>query len=289
MRVSLLAFVLAAAAGLPARAESQTLCKPGKDSHEADLFAHFSVPLAFSTAQGPNLARPGTVFLSLEGTYLPKIDNATATPTTCRPGKGPENTDLLFGFPRPRLGFALPDGGLLEVSWVPPVRINGVKPNLWAFSLGRSVPIHRKGTMMLMGRLHAAFGSIRAPITCPKSSLSDAGSECFQAKRQSDDRFKPNIFGVELGLGWAMAGGRFRPYLGTGYNILHPRFQVNDIYSDGTVDHQRVEVNLSRVVLMGGATWSPSSFFSVSGEVYSAPSDAVTGRVRLSYAIKHPK
>jgi hypothetical protein len=287
MRVSFLA--LALAAGVPAGVEGQTLCKPSKSSHEADLFAHFSVPLAFSTAQGPNLARPGTVFLSLEGTYLPKIDDATATPTTCRPGKGPENTDLLFAFPRPRVGFALPDGVLLEVSWVPPVRINGVRPNLWAFSLGRSVSIHQRGSAMLMGRLHAEFGSILAPITCPKESLSDPASECFQGKRKSDDRFKPIIFGAELGLGWAMAGGRFRPYLGTGYNILHPRFRVNAVYSDGTVDHQRVEVNLARVVLMGGATWAPSAFFSVSGEIYTAPADAVTGRVRLSYAIKHPR
>ena len=117
MRVLFATAVLVA--GLSGVAAGQT-CEPAKDSHEADLFAHFSVPLAFSVAQGPRVARPGTVTISLEGTYLPDVSDETATPTTCRPGKGPENVNLVPGFVRPRLRFALANGTYLEVSWVPP-------------------------------------------------------------------------------------------------------------------------------------------------------------------------
>ena len=49
MRVLFVTAVLAA--GLSGVSAAQT-CEPSKDSHEADLFAHYSVPLAFSVAQG---------------------------------------------------------------------------------------------------------------------------------------------------------------------------------------------------------------------------------------------
>ena len=53
----------------------------------------------------------------------------------------------------------------------------------------------------------------------------------------------------------------------------------------GFRDRQKVEVNLSRCAFMGGATWSLSQAFSVSGEVYTVPKDAITGRVVLGYSI----
>ena len=280
MRVLFATAVLVA--GLSGVAAGQT-CEPAKDSHEADLFAHFSVPLAFSVAQGPRVARPGTVTISLEGTYLPDVDDETATPTTCRPGKGPENVNLVPGFVRPRLAFALANGTYLEISWVPPITINDVKPNLWGFALGRTVPIG-KSTLMT-GRVHATIGSIYAPFVCSESDLDDpANADCFGGL-VSNDRYQPNIFGVELALGWNWGGGKFRPYIGGGYNILHPRFQVDHTDNTGFRDRQKVEVNLSRFAFMGGATWNLSQAFSVSGEVYTVPKDAVTGRLVLGYSI----
>lgn len=255
-------------------------CNPDSDSREAQLFAHFSVPLAFSPAQSPWIYRPGSVHISVEGTYLPDASDRIATPTSCRPGKGPENVNLLTAFPRPRVGFALGDGVLLEASWIPPVRINGVRTNLWGLALSRSVLLDQKGTMF-MGRAHATLGNVRAPFTCPKEATQDpANVDCFGGG-ESDDRYSPNIFGVELGFGWALAQGRLRPYLGTGYNILHPRFQVNRVVDAiGTEDHQKVEVNLSRWTLFGGITWQPSMAFQLSTEAYSAPSDLITARVK---------
>lgn len=280
MRASFVAAVLAVV--FPAVAVAQT-CEPSKDSHEADMFAHFSVPLAFSVAQGPRVARPGTVTISMEGTYLPDISDETATATVCRPGKGPENVNILFGFVRPRIAFALANGTYLEVSWVPPITIKGVKPNLWGFALGRTVPLGK--STLLTGRIHATIGSIYGPFTCPESSLDDpANVDCFGGQ-ESNDRYQPNIYGGEITFGWNWGGGKFRPYLGGGYNILHPRFQVDHTDNTGFRDRTKIEVNLSRWALMGGATWNLSREFSLSGEVYSQPKDAVTGRVLLGYSI----
>ena len=249
-------------------------CRPSKTSNEAEGFGIVSVPLAFGRAQAPELL-PG-LRLGLEAAYVPQVDDATATPTFCRPGKGPENVNLTPLIPRPRLSVPLPLGLAFEASWIPPVRVGGVKANLFGVSLGRSFGNIDGVVLALRG--HATFGSIRAPITCDDDALEDATSECFQGTR-SDDRYSPNIFGADLAVSAPVAEGRLRPYVGAGYNRLAPRFQVNFTNSAGTVDTTRVIVNLDRLAVFGGATWILSYRFAMSGEVYATPADAVTARL----------
>jgi len=133
-------------------------------------------------------------------------------------------------------------------------------------------------------RAHGTFGSIRGPITCDAAALAEATSECFQGTR-SDDKYSPNIFGADFSLGWTMAGGRLRPYLGGGYNRLEPRFQVNFTNQFGMVDNTRIEVNLNRGVVFGGATWQLADRLGVAAEVYAVPADAVTARLVVRTAI----
>lgn len=259
----------------PAVAGAQE-CRPPKTSNEAEGFGIVSVPLAFGRAQAPELL-PGLRF-GLEAAYVPNVDDETATPTICRPGKGPEDVNLTPVIPRPRLSLPLPFGFGLEASWVPPVRVGGVKANLFGISLGRSFG-NIDGVIAAI-RGHATFGSVRAPITCNDDALEDAASECFQGTR-SDDRFSPNIFGADVAVSVPVAEGRLRPYVGAGYNRLTPRFQVNFTNSVGGVDTTRVIVNLDRVAVFGGATWILSYRFAMSGEVYATPADAVTARLVL--------
>ena len=86
------------------------------------------------------------------------------------------------------------------------------------------------------------------------------------------------MLGLSAALGWSL-GRTLRPYAGAGYNHLAPRFQVNFTNQFGVIDRRRVVVDLDRMVLFAGATWSPGRRLDFSGEIYSAPSDAVTGRV----------
>jgi hypothetical protein len=253
---------------------AQYVCRPSARSNEARTLAVFSVPLAFSPGAAPG-TRAG-VTLGLEATSVPNVDPATATPTTCQPGKGPENTDLLPALARPRLGVPLPLGLGLEASWIPPVRVAGVKANLIGLSLTRT--FGRADGLAAAVRAHATFGSIRAPITCDREALGDAASECFQGA-VSDDRYSPNIMGADLSVGWAMAGGRLRPYLGSGYNRLQPRFQVNFRNRFGELDTTRVAVNLNRAAFFGGAAWQLSDRLAIAGEFYAVPADAAIGRL----------
>jgi hypothetical protein len=268
------------ACALAAPLAAQSVCRPPANSNEARTLAIFAVPLAFGPATAPEIL-PG-LRVGLEGVYLPRVDRTTATPTICRPGKGPENTDLLFAVPRPRISLPLPFGLALQASWIPPVRLAGVKANLFGLSLGKS--FGRLDGVVVAIRAHGTFGSIRGPITCDDAELADPISECFQGMR-SDDKYSPNIFGADVSLGWTMAGGRLRPYLGSGYNRLEPRFQVNFTNQFGAVDSTRVEVNLDRGVVFGGATWQLTGRLDIAAEVYAVPADAVTARLVVRTAI----
>ncbi len=239
--------------------------------------AIFDVPLAFSSAAAPVRAPAGRLQLGLELTYLPNVDPTVATPTVCRPDKhGPEHTDLLFATPRPRASLALPAGFALEASWIPPIRMSDVRANVFGVALSRTTGVGKRGLLLEL-RAHGSFGVIKAPITCDDAALQDAGSPCYLGTR-SNDSFKPNVMGVSAALGWTL-GRALRPYAGGGYNHLAPRFQVNFTNQFDVIDRRRVVVDLDRMVLFAGATWSPGHRLDFSGEIYSAPVDAVTGRV----------
>jgi hypothetical protein len=269
---------------LTSRVLAQGDCFPPDDSNEAQLFAAFSVPLAFGPMESPGVSPPGAFRVGLEATYLPNIDEEIRTPTICRPGKGPENTDLLFAFARPRAALGLPGGLALEASWIPPLRVNQVRANLVGVALERGFPVGA-GNTRLAFRLHGTLGLVRAPITCDDDALEDENSECFQGTR-SDDKYHPNIFGLEGSLGWSLGPGRVRPFVGTGVNLLRPRFQVNFTNQFGQLDNRRVEVDLTRVVLFAGASWAAGPRLGLAGSLYASPGDAVTGRVMASYRMR---
>lgn len=259
-----------------AAAQSSADCFPAKNSNEARTMAIFGVPLAFSGARAPAIDPPGRFYVGLEASSVPNVDRETATPTFCRPDKGPENTDLLFAMPRPRASVTFGAGFVLEASWTPPIRFAEVEANLVGVALSRVTALNDKGAVVSL-RAHGSFGTIKAPVTCNDAALQDTTSPCYQGTR-SDDSFKPNVVGLELAVGWAL-GRAIRPYLGAGYSHLAPRFQVNFTDQFGDTDQRKVEVNLNRGALFAGFSWSATTAVELSGELYAIPTDAITGRL----------
>ena len=280
-RVAAFAALLLAA---PAAAQTGVTCRPGDDSNEARTLATMAVAMAFSPAEAPEPPAPWRVELGMELATVPEVDSADAVPTTCRPGKGAENVNLLGVLPRPRARIGLPWGLAFEGSWIPPVRVNGVKANVVGLALARPVEIlGRRG--VLSPRVHATLGRVRAPITCPEAALDDPASECFEGTT-SDDRWDPGQFGVDVAVAWR--GGRLRPYLGAGWTHLAPTFQVNFTNSAGELDDTKVKVSLDRVAVFAGLTWAAGSRLAVSGEAYAVPADAATFRLAGRYTLGPP-
>ena len=263
---------------VPCALAAQGDCFPTAGSHEAGALALVSLPIVFSRVAAPAVPTHRLRF-GLEAARLPRVSDRLATPTVCRPGKGPENINLLPGLLRPRVALALGHGLELEGSWVPPVRVDQVKANLFGVALSGSAALAPAGPTVGL-RAHATFGVIHAPITCDDDALRDQASECFGGTR-SNDEFRPTTLGLEAALGWPLLGGRLRPYGGAGYTRLQPRVRVNFTNSAGDTDRRRVEVNLDRAALFGGATWLAAPGVELTGEVYGAPADGVIARLAI--------
>ena len=285
MRHWIIALTFAATArSLAAQAPDCTLGHLPASSNEAEIFRIRGVSTTFARDASPMTLRPGGVIFALEGSSLPSIDAATATPTYCRSGKPAEHVNIFPVLPRPRVIFGLADEITAEVSWVPPIRVNGVKADLLGLALARTVPMG-KGLVSIRG--NATFGEIRAPITCTKAQTGPTGpSECAGAPKPSDDHFRPNGFGADLTYGWPVGGGRLRPYVGAGVNWLRSRFQVDATDSTGFHYDQKVEGNYTRPAVFAGATWIPAPRWGFTGEVYADPATTWVGRVGIAYGVK---
>ena len=129
-----------AAALAPALAAGQ-VCAPSPTSHEADLFGIRSLSLAMSRGTASTMDGPGTIRAGLEAVWLPHISDETARPTTCRPGKGPENVNSLAAVARGRMAIAIGYGISVEASWLPHVTLKGMRGNLVGLAVDYVRPV----------------------------------------------------------------------------------------------------------------------------------------------------
>ena len=254
----------------PLALSAQGECFPSKTSNEAQTFAILSVPVAFTGARAP-APNPRGWSVGVELASLPPVDEETARPTYCRPGKGPENTAPIPVIVRPRLAIAL-HGFLLEAGWTPPVNVNHVKSGLVSLALARPFRLDERWTIGV--RAHGVLGGIDAPVTCDDDAIEDPASECFLGMR-SNDRWNPGVYGVEAVVG---AGRHIRPHLGIGYTMLRPRFQVNFTNRFGDTDRRKVEVNLERMAVFGGVSFGLAGL-RITAEGYATVGDAITARL----------
>jgi hypothetical protein len=264
-------------------AGAQPDCYPPASSNEARTMALVSMPISFSALQAPELLAPGTVRVTLETSQVPHVSASLSTASTCRPGKDPEDANLLSVIPRPRVLVALPYGLMAEGGWIPPVRVADVRSNVLGLALSWSHPL--TSATVVRVRASGTTGWVEAPITCNEERLQEPESECYQGT-PSTDRLHPNMLGADAAVGWSAYDGRLRPYAGAGYNHLRPRFHVDFTNRAGTVDNTRVIVELHRFVAYAGADWRPLPSVAVVGEAYASASDGVIARLGVSYVVR---
>ena len=268
---------------------AQAQCRPGSNSNEAKLLAFYSVPIAFSALDAPR-RQPGW-HLELQGELspVPTADPAIEHASECYTASSQQHSRLTHVFARPRLLLSLPMGLAIEASYIPPVQIGDAHPHLGSAALSETAALGGFGVFAssaLMLRAHGTIGHVRGPITCAEGSLQQTDPElgCY-GTRPSDDTFNPNIFGLEGIYGVSTRGGRFDFFAGSGVTWLRPRFEVGFTNLDGFTDNTQVEVDLTRVSVLGGATLHLPAAFALTAEVYSVPKDVTTWRVAASYRL----
>lgn len=272
-----MSLVLVALVLPPATAGAQ--CRPGEHSNEAKLLAHYSAPIAFAPQTGPAFARDRLV-LGGDFTYIPKPDPAVESTGTCFNGK--KSTQLSPVFPRARLTIGLPSGIGLEVGYLPPARVAGAKANLVSGAVSVARPFLSVGGQPITAaaRVHATRGYVNGAITCNDDALqqSNPSGPCYGSK-ESNDTFRPNMWGIDGAVGRSFLDRRLDLYAGGGMTWLSPRFRVGFTDATGYHDRTRVEVDLHRLSAFGGATYHLAGIWSGTAQVYSFPEDVTLFRV----------
>jgi hypothetical protein len=286
VRISLGVLVALAGVAIPA---ARAQCRPGSNSNEAKLLAFYSVPIAFSALDAPRRQSGWHLELQGELSPVPTADPAIEHASECYTASSHQHSRLTDVFARPRLLLTLPMGLAIEASYIPPMQIGDAHPHLGSAALSETAALGGFGVFAssaLMLRAHGTIGHVHGPITCAEGSLQQTDPEagCY-GTRPSDDTFKPNMFGLEGIYGVTTRGGRFDFFAGSGVTWLRPRFEVGFTNLDGFTDNTQVEVDLTRVSVLGGATLHLPAAFALTAEVYSVPKDVTTWRVAASYRL----
>lgn len=277
--------VLAATAGV---AGAQATCRPDSDANEAKMLAFFAAPIAFSPAGTIAPMRLGEVRLSVDVTYVPSPGDDITSPDVCYRNDKTENTELSSVFPRPRLAVGLAPGLALEATYLPPLTVMDATPNLLALALAYARPFGTGGMSYAL-RTHVTLGSVKGPITCSPEVIQtgNPAGACY-ATRPSDDTYEPNMYGVEGALGFG-GNSRFASYVGAGYTMLRPRFQVGYRDANGVLDNTKIIVDLNRFAAFAGGTWKLNDVLGLTAELYSVPEDVTTFRVGGAYRLRAGK
>lgn len=258
-------------------------CEPPASSNEVSIFGSRSLALVQSRGIAAGVSPTWTVRVGGEAVALPRVSDAKATPSACRPGKGPENVNVLPGFARLRVAVTLPWNLRMETSWLPPVTIRDVRGNLFGVSVGRVTGVREN--LSLYARGHAVVGTVTGPFTCDEDDLRDASSECFGGS-VSTDRYRPNILGADVSLDWQRPGSVYSVFGGVGYSRLAPRFRVQFRNAEGTLDSTLVRANIGRVAMFVGTGREFGTRWRASAEVYGTAQDGATVRLVIDALVR---
>lgn len=246
------------------------------DSPEGRIMGYYSAGLAFTPVAAPR--RPDGIEIGLELAYLPPLDEARRSGGFSKQ----ESTNLIPVLPRPRVTVALPADFALEASYVPPVKVFGVKASLLSAAISR--PVWTRPAYTLTARFAASSGLTKGAITCNDDILEEGGGNVafFQYvchNRESEDAFHSPALALEL-LGAGASGKRLVPWAGLGVRHEQNRFVIGVKDFDGNVEpnHPVLLMNITRPYGMLGATWNASRMADVSGELLYAPGSLLTGR-----------
>jgi hypothetical protein len=196
------------------------------DRPEAWAMNYFSSVSLLAGLGTPFSREPGSIEIGAEIQWLPRLSRSMQ-----RVGfNGIKYEDLNQApiFARPRLTIGLPWRTALTLSYLPPIRVFGVKPHLFAFALER--PLYERNPWTFGVRLYGQIGKIEGAFTCPKDVAKfPVGSpqNPFGCNKKSDDEVTQLYGGVEFSGSYRIEQLRgLTPYVAVAGNYLDNKMQV---------------------------------------------------------------
>jgi len=214
----------------------------------------------------PNVAEKCSVDLAFESGWIPGLSashrrvgfNGTKTEDV--------NRSPLLGRIRARVGVGA--GVTVEAAYVPPVELDGAKPNLLAISVAR--PLASGPEWRLGARAFAQFGSIEGDFTCSRDEIGSPRDPAFNCLEASNDEISQRYLGAEVGIAGGSWLGPLEPHLTVGLSYLDMEFQVRARYND-VVDQTLFVTDGFAVFGTAGIGYRLSEALDLSGEVFYSP------------------
>jgi len=223
------------------------------------------------TSMGRPVARPaGMVELALEIGWIPELSEEQQR--VGFNGSKLEHLNRSPVSPRPHLLVGLGWATTLDVTYVPPVEIAGLEPNLLAVGIER--PFLDRETWSLGVRLAGQLGDIEGDYTCSERDAAfppgSAGNP-FGCEGPSSDTATLNYVmvgvtgGAEVGTQGrtSLHGGLYATAWDLEFQVAAPRF--------GTVDRNRLLTDGWTWAVAGGVTWRLGERTRLATELFYTP------------------
>lgn len=251
-RCALIACVLGAA---PAAAQflldiEEELPFDAPESWAMKYFASVALPTGLGA---PEALPAGRVELTLEGANVPQL--SVAERRVGFDGTKVEDLNKTEFFGRPRLLVGLPARWSLEVSYLPPIELSGVEPEIFALAVAR--PFWERGNGRLGLRAAGQYATFEGDFTCSADELA-GGPNPFDCEAPSSDTSTSRSVSVELSAATRLGSDdRWEPYgalIGTHMDL---DFQVDARYA-GLIDRTRLHTDGETLALAVGVGVRPA-------------------------------
>jgi len=232
-----------------------------------NYFTSVSLLSAFGT---PHSRELGSLDLGLELDWIPQLSKSER-----RVGfNGTKEEDLNKApiFARPRLTVGLPWNVALTLSYLPPIEVFGVTPNLFAFALERPIYEHKPWTLGV--RAYGQIGQVEGAFTCSKEAAKfppGSAQNLFGCQRESADTATQQYGGLEFSGSYRFERLRgLTPYLAVAGNFLDNKFQVKSL-AFGVRDRTRLVAETWTFSASAGITYPLSDRVNVSVGLFYSP------------------
>ncbi len=214
------------------------------ESWAMKYFASVALPTGLGS---PERLPAGSVAITLEAAYVPQLSEAERR--VGFDGTKVEDLNKTDFFGRPRLLLGLGAGWSLEASYLPPVELSGVEPEIVSLAFGR--PIWERGTGRIGLRLAGQYATFEGDFTCSADEI-EGGPNPFLCEAPSSDTSTARSASLEVSAATRLGSeDRWEPYgalVGTHMNL---DFEVDARYA-GLIDHTRLHTDGETLALAAG-------------------------------------
>lgn len=228
--------------------------KHRSDHPEAWAMNYFTSVTLLSGLSVPHSRQTGEMEGGIEVGWIPELSPRQRTVGFS--GTKPEDLNKAPVFFRPRLTVGMPAKFSLTLSYIPPVRVFGLKPHLFTAAVER--PLYESDPYTIGLRAYVQIGKTEGAITCSSDDVAfppGHPENLYGCEEKSDDKATQRYAGLELSGAWKLERlGGLTPWAAVAGNVLHPAVQVNALIY-GVEDRTRLESTTVTISASGGVIY----------------------------------